>query len=293
MKRKTFLSILTLAAVIFLPALARAANASIERRSAPALVSPATDDDDIEEVEAGAPDLRVVTAAPRAAITGRIGSVLTRARMGRTLNVVAGETVRFVSGVKEAVWYQGAGSVESILTILGDDPNGQAAPLGRDRVILGGAAPQIDSARARVDVTFGDLGVFPVTAVVRVSSIPRGGRTVRRADRVPYSVHVWNAGDLGGIEGTVTDVSDASPLVGFRVVALDPSDRSLVSAGYTNCDGSYTLKRLPPGDYLVAVRGNRGFAGEFFDDAPDASTAMPVAVSAGVETPSIDFQLAR
>jgi hypothetical protein len=104
---------------------------------------------------------------------------------------------------------------------------------------------------------------------------------------------VWNAGDLGEITGTVTEASSAEPLAGFRVVAIDPVQRTLVSATYTSCAGTYDLKRLPPDSYLVAVRGRRGFSQEFFDGVADPNAATLVAVSAGMETSSIDFRLSR
>jgi hypothetical protein len=290
MKKKTPLSLLLLSILAAGPALSLVRAAQIASQP---LVSPVTDDDEIEEVDPNAPDLRIVTATPRAAIAGRVGSVLTRARLGRTINAIVGETIRFVGGVKEAVWYTGAGRVESTLRILGADPNGGPVPLGGDHLVLNGAAPKIDLGRTRVDVPFPDLGTFPITAVVGVSAIPRNGSGVNRTDRVPYVVHVWNAGDLGEITGTVTEASSAEPLAGFRVVAIDPVQRTLVSATYTSCAGTYDLKRLPPDSYLVAVRGRRGFSQEFFDGVADPNAATLVAVSAGMETSSIDFRLSR
>jgi hypothetical protein len=114
-----------------------------------------------------------------------------------------------------------------------------------------------------------------------------------RVDRARYQVRVWPTGGLGGVTGFVGDEADGSPLPGMRVVALDLVNRILASVAYTRCDGTYDLRRLPPGDYLIAVRGRRGFAGEFYDDASDPAAATPVTVAAGAATPGIDFLLAR
>jgi len=292
--RRTLVLAVVGVAVLAAGSLFPAARGAAEiQKAAQPLISPTTEDDDVVEVDPNAPDLRVVVAAPRAAITGGLGSVLTRARVGRTINAITGDTVRFVAGMKEAVWYSGAGRVESGLRIVGLDPNGQPLPLGSDQLVINGRAPKIDFGRTRVDVSFLSLGAFPLEAVVSVSALPRNGSGVNRTNRVPYIVHVWNAGDLGEITGTVTDSSDASPLEGFRVVALDAGLGTLEAVAYTHCDGVYNLRRLPPASYLVAVRGARGFASEFFDDAPDPNSAMAVAVSAGAPTSGIDFELTR
>ena len=293
MRKRLSLTVLSAAVLVAGGLFTLARGAAQIQKSAQPLVSATTEDDDVVEIDPNTPDLRVVTAAPRAAITGSAGSVLTRARVGRTINAIAGDTIRFVAGIKEAVWYTGAGRVESNLRIAGMDPNGQILPLGSDQLVIEGRAPRIDFGRTRVDVIFPNLGIFPIEAVVRVSAIPRNGSGTNKTNRVPYIVHVWNAGDLGAITGTVTDSSDASPLEGFRVVALDAALGTLEAVAYTHCDGTYNLRRLPPDSYLVDVRSARGFGGEFFDNAPDPNTAMPVAVSAGGEANGIDFALSR
>jgi len=292
MKKTSSLALLLLAVVAAGPALsfARSAAQSSATTASVPLVSPA--DDDFAESDPNAPDLRVVVAAPRAAITGKLGSVLTRMRLGRTIHAIAGDTVRFVAGLKEAVWYSGAGRVQSDLRIVRQDPNGPVA-LGDDHLTVSGSAPKVDSGRTRVDVNFPSVGSFPVTALVGVTAVPRNGTGVNRSNRVPYTVQVWNAGDLGEITGTVTDASDGSPLEGFRVVALDPVLGALESVSYTACDGTYDLKRLPPAGYVVAVRGQAGFHQEFYVDTTDPNAATPVAVTAGTATSSVDFHLSR
>lgn len=295
MKRAALVLVLFLLCVPFGRAIGSTGAAA---EATPVQVPPSFDmGSDDEEMMASDPagaDLRVVVAAPRAAFIGRVASVIPVTRPGRSLNVVEGETVRFVSGVKEAVWYAGGGVVESSLAILQRDPGGgDPVLLGRDAVRLTGPAPDIDHARARVDVPFANTGTFQIDAAVRVGALPRNGRGVARSERALYAVKVWGAGELGGITGDVSDAADGSPLAGFRVVAIDPISRDVVSVAYSRCDGTYDLRRLPPGDYLVAVRPARGFGGQFFDGATDPATGTLVSVSAGSATPPIEFHLTK
>jgi carboxypeptidase family protein len=295
-KKRNLFVLFVLAAMLVPPAVSTALGSGTAGRVAPTTPVVAPDDDDdeamIDSATAGA-DVRVVVAAPRAAILGRAAEVLVVPRRDRTVNVVMGETVRFVSGVREAVWYRGAGSVDSSLAVFESDPNSVPALLGRDHVLLLGSAPKIDSGRARVDTTFTSLGAHDVTAVAGVTAALNHARGARDARRVHYLIQVWNAADLGDITGTVAADGAGTPLAGMRVVALDAATHELAAADITSCDGTYDLRRLPPGDYLVAVRSRFGFIGSFFDGAPDASTATPVPVTAGTSTPNVDFVLSH
>jgi hypothetical protein len=291
------LAVMFLAILALSPA-ARGGMAADERAStpAPAVGAAVLDEDEDEEMgenAAGGPDLRVVAAAPRLAITGRIGSAMPVARRDRSLNVVEGETVRFISGVKEAVWYVGGGLVESALTLFEIAPGARPAELGHDRLQIAGGAPRIDAGRTHVDVGFPVAGTRTLDARVFVAANPRNGRGMSRTSLVRYTVNVWRHGALGDVTGVLRNEADGSPVAGIRVVALDPATHALLSVAYSNCDGAYDLKRLPPGDYLIAARGARGFTGEFYDNAPDAVAATEVHVNAGSSTSGIDFLLAR
>jgi hypothetical protein len=240
------------------------------------------------------PDLGVVVAAPRAAITGRGSGILLVERPGRRLNVEEGETVRFVSGIREAVWYAGRGLVASALALLRPDPaGGDLVTLGRDALELRGAAPAIDHGRVHVDMTFNEPGVFEVIAHVRAAATPKEGRRTSRSARVPYQVHVWEPGQLGAIAGFVGRDSDGAPLEGLTVVVLQAATGEPVNAARTRCDGTYLVDRLPAGEYLIGVPSRRGFEGEFWDDATDPASAISIALAAGEAVQGIDLLLAR
>ncbi len=247
----------------------------------------------LAEEELGASDLGVLVAAPRASINRRVAGVLLVERPGRTLNVVQGERVRFVSGIREAVWYEGRGRVESALALFELDPAGTATLIGRDGIALRGAAPRIAHGRVHVDATFDQVGTFTVEARIRTVATPYLGGRAARGRRAIYEIRVWSAGELGVLSGFVGGEADGLPLVGMPVVALDLATRQPVGGARTGCDGMYAIRRLPPGDYLVAVPGRPGFAGEFYDDAPDAASATPITIAPGGALSGIDFLLAR
>ncbi len=54
------------------------------------------------------------------------------------------------------------------------------------------------------------------------------------------------------VEGTVVDTA-AAPLAGATVVLLQRADSVLVSFGITNDNGSFLIKRVAPGDYILQV----------------------------------------
>jgi len=173
------------------------------------------------------------------------------------------------------------------------DPAGGTTPIGRDGVARGGKAPKIARGIAAVNATFSAVGDVEIVAAVKVAANPVNGHATARARRVRYPVKVWAPGDLGSATGSVVDEANGTPLPGLRVLALDAATLQPVSAAITRLDGTYEILRLPPGDYLVGVRGGRGFEGEFFDDAPDPSTATTISVTAGAQVTGIDFVLSR
>lgn len=239
------------------------------------------------------PDLRVLVAAPRVAVIGKASSALLVMRPGRTLNVEAGERVRFLAGVREAVWYRGGGLVQSHLQLSGGAPGEPPVQLGEDSMSLPGGAPAIDHGRTRVDLAFDRTGEFAVVAGVAVRVKPAHGKARGDSRAARYLVRVHSPGVLGSIGGFVGRAEDGQPLPGYPVVALDAATGEAVGAARAGGDGRFEILRLPPGDYLVTAPGRRGFEGEFFQDSPDASGGVPVNVSAGTASPGVDFLLDR
>lgn len=244
-----------------------------------------------EEPGSNAPDLRVLVAAPRAAVIGKASAVLLAMRPGRVLHVEEGESIRFVSGVREAVWYAGAGVVGSGLSLSGGPAGAPPGPLGDSGIALPGQAPRIDRGRAFVDVTYGTAGEYAVDAAVRAGVSPRRGRARRASQHALYRVQVFTPGTLATISGFVGRVSDGTAIGGYPVVALNSSTLAPVEGAVTRPDGSYTIRRLPPGDYLVAAPSRRGFEGELWNDVTDPASASAIHLAAGQAQSGIDFQL--
>ena len=97
----------------------------------------------------------------------------------------------------------------------------------------------------------------------------------------------------GTISGVVTD-SSGNPLAG---ISVEPYDADGVAVGYaaaTASDGSYTLDRLPTGEYTVGFQSNAlppHYVPDFFGGAPTAAGAHGVAVTAGSNTPNVNVHL--
>ena len=94
----------------------------------------------------------------------------------------------------------------------------------------------------------------------------------------------------GTISGRVTDEA-ANPIAGATVDALLAAGCCAFSVATTAADGTYTIAGLPAGSYLVFASA-AGYASEYFDDAKDPDLADAVSVSAGADTPNVDFALA-
>ncbi len=97
----------------------------------------------------------------------------------------------------------------------------------------------------------------------------------------------------GSISGIVTESDGSTPISDARVCV----EEYPWGAGYgcqdVNPDGTYTFNGLPTGTYRATAQAP-GFAKELFSELPyygDWSSATPVNVTAGSDTPDIDFTL--
>ena len=98
----------------------------------------------------------------------------------------------------------------------------------------------------------------------------------------------------GSISGTVTDESTGEPLPGIAVGALGPGPPWYFWPGFAEADasGAYSQRGLRPGDYVVQFRdSSHAYIGEYYDNRWHSSTADPVTVSAGLDTPGINGAL--
>jgi len=101
----------------------------------------------------------------------------------------------------------------------------------------------------------------------------------------------------GAIAGTVTDRT-GSPVPDVQV-SVSKDGFAVGGTGYSDAEGHYRVNSLPPGPgYLVCVYpswsnpspNGLGYARQCYLDAPDESSASPVAVTAG-QASTVDFTL--
>jgi len=89
--------------------------------------------------------------------------------------------------------------------------------------------------------------------------------------------------DAGSLSGAITS-NGGAPLEGAAVSIYDtPIPSSPVKTSLTVADGTYSMVGVPPGDYFVRISHPDYFA-EWYNDAPDYTTATIVTVSIGVDS---------
>jgi hypothetical protein len=97
----------------------------------------------------------------------------------------------------------------------------------------------------------------------------------------------------GQISGVVTSDADGSPIEGLEVWASSTSGGTGGTAT-TQQDGSYTIKGLTTGNYLLGIPlCYNNYLGEYYNNTSDYSAASPVSVTQGVTTSTINFGLAE
>ena len=95
----------------------------------------------------------------------------------------------------------------------------------------------------------------------------------------------------GTISGRVTRESDGSGIQSVWVGVYN-SSWSQVSDANTNYSGYYTVGGLLTGSYYVKTSNDQYFIDEYYDNVTNSSTATPVSVTVGLDTPNINFSLA-
>ncbi|MGH2865413.1 MAG: carboxypeptidase regulatory-like domain-containing protein, partial [Solirubrobacteraceae bacterium] len=101
----------------------------------------------------------------------------------------------------------------------------------------------------------------------------------------------------GQISGRVTDAASGSALEGVCVTATSSDADGGFAAATTAGDGTYTVQGLAPGAYEVEFdptcngASQPSDAAQFYAGAESQESAIPVAVSSGTDTPSIDAAL--
>ncbi|MCB0865956.1 MAG: carboxypeptidase regulatory-like domain-containing protein [Solirubrobacterales bacterium] len=98
-------------------------------------------------------------------------------------------------------------------------------------------------------------------------------------------------GDGASISGTVSDI-DHNPIDGICVSAKS-TEGDFEAGAQTGSNGNYSIGGLPPGSYVVRFNDCMGgnFAGEYYDDSPDAAGADPVTLVREQDVTGIDAEL--
>ena len=106
-------------------------------------------------------------------------------------------------------------------------------------------------------------------------------------------------GGGGSVSGTVTRASDNAPissvlvfLTPYQVSETDYLSQVTILYGSTDNSGAFTIEGVPPGDYIARTVQSSSLANEFFGDTYQRNLAAMVTVIEGMDTASIDFDLA-
>lgn len=95
----------------------------------------------------------------------------------------------------------------------------------------------------------------------------------------------------GSISGLVLD-SNGTPVIGMDVSVEDFETDSFVKGGITDSSGLYKIAGVPVGRYRVHVEVfGTSFISEYYDNATDFESSLPVTVFSDQETANIDFVL--
>ncbi|SFR68740.1 Carboxypeptidase regulatory-like domain-containing protein [Agromyces sp. CF514] len=102
--------------------------------------------------------------------------------------------------------------------------------------------------------------------------------------------------ELGGTLSGIVSNRNGAPLEDVRVFAFDAGNNSqtIVGEGRTSSDGTYTVRGLDPGRYVLRFLPpeTMGARAEWWDGATDRASAKPVEVSIGGVVSGLDAKLA-
>lgn len=94
----------------------------------------------------------------------------------------------------------------------------------------------------------------------------------------------------GSICGFVYEEDGTTPIRGALILALDPETEEVYTGAFSRKDGSYAIRRLPPGDYLVRAMA-WPYLGEYYSDATSPEEGTQVTVLADADTSGVNFTL--
>lgn len=242
----------------------------------------------------------VQVALPRGEIVDAENAAVNNFELPRRSPIVLrpGDSLRFVSGPHEFVWFEGAvGSAEASLEILDavtdvDPPISYGRDSAEYRDVQG---PARKRGSLQVEMTFDEPGTYDLIARLRGAVYPNpatDARGIVDEDDVHVRVIVVDVPETGAIEGTVTALDTLEPLAGVVVRAFAEHDGRRAATTRTQDDGTYRFDALKPGTYLIQADPDRqNYLAEWYDDHPHRRDADPVEVVAGETTEGIDFAL--
>ncbi len=98
----------------------------------------------------------------------------------------------------------------------------------------------------------------------------------------------------GSASGLITDAVSGSPIAGIDLDAFDAATGRYIGVTTRSApDGSYQLGPLPVGTVILRADPNttQGWQHQYYNLALTAATATPIAISAGTDTPGVNFNL--
>lgn len=98
----------------------------------------------------------------------------------------------------------------------------------------------------------------------------------------------------GSISGTITDAMSGLPLANIDLDAYDALTGNFIDVTTrSDTNGNYLLGPLPAGDIILRAQpdSTQGWLLEYFNQATEITNATAITVTAGADTPLIDFSL--
>ena len=96
----------------------------------------------------------------------------------------------------------------------------------------------------------------------------------------------------GSVSGVVRESDGITSIGGAKIFAYDSNQGILVSSAESDDDGTYIIVGLPAGSYEVKATSS-GYVDEWYQEETSSDKADHVHVTAGKDTPDIDFSLSR
>ena len=123
-------------------------------------------------------------------------------------------------------------------------------------------------------------------------SDPESSDLIQFTRQAPVLADIDFSLELGGsISGAVTSEADGTPLEGISVCASHYFGEVSPACTLSGVDGTYTIEGLSTFDEYSVKAMADGWAYEYYENRPDTQHTTLIAVTAGMDTPGINFSL--